>query len=268
MVLRAAVAMRSPLVDFLARFLVLLHLQLLIRRPLLGCEYHSDLLLGRDREVPDRLSFCCGDGWMSTQGRMVRGFRIKRQWFQNVGSALEPELLKTSRFRSENRDQLGRLVVGQVEFGLEHFTAIFRTRSAVAALCVQGRGGGDSQGEEQGRAPREVQVHRLILTFLPAPAFCAEMRRGRAGAKPIGCARQRGIVPRGLRCRQRGRGAGLVCALLMTRLMSSLLYGVSSTDPVIFLGGAVLVTLVATVACYLPARRAVRVEPLAALRSE
>jgi ABC-type lipoprotein release transport system permease subunit len=54
----------------------------------------------------------------------------------------------------------------------------------------------------------------------------------------------------------------------MTRLMSSLLYGVSSTDPVIFLGGAVLVTLVATVACYLPARRAVRVEPLAALRSE
>ena len=65
-----------------------------------------------------------------------------------------------------------------------------------------------------------------------------------------------------------GVAAGLLCALLMTRLMSSLLYGVSSTDPVIFLGAAVLVTIVASIACYLPARRAVRIDPLAALRSE
>ncbi len=65
-----------------------------------------------------------------------------------------------------------------------------------------------------------------------------------------------------------GVAAGLLCALLITRLMSSLLYGVSSTDPAIFLGATMLVTIVATIACYLPARRAVRVDPLAALRSE
>lgn len=65
-----------------------------------------------------------------------------------------------------------------------------------------------------------------------------------------------------------GVAAGLLCALLMTRLMSSLLYGVSSTDAAIFLGATALVTIVASIACYLPARRAVRVDPLAALRFE
>jgi putative ABC transport system permease protein len=65
-----------------------------------------------------------------------------------------------------------------------------------------------------------------------------------------------------------GVAAGLLCAWLMTRFMSSLLYGVSSTDPAIFVGAAVLVTTVAIIACYLPARRAVRVDPLVALRSE
>jgi putative ABC transport system permease protein len=65
-----------------------------------------------------------------------------------------------------------------------------------------------------------------------------------------------------------GAAVGLVCALLMTRLMSSLLYGVSSTDPQIFLGATFLVIVIATVACYIPSRRAVNVDPLVALRSE
>ena len=65
-----------------------------------------------------------------------------------------------------------------------------------------------------------------------------------------------------------GVASGLLCASLMTRLMSSLLYGVSSTDAAIFLGATMLVTIVTIIACYLPARRAVRVDPMIALRSQ
>ena len=65
-----------------------------------------------------------------------------------------------------------------------------------------------------------------------------------------------------------GIGVGLLFAWLMTRFMSGLLYGVSSTDPLTFLTATLLVITVATVACYFPARRAVRVDPLVALRSD
>ena len=61
---------------------------------------------------------------------------------------------------------------------------------------------------------------------------------------------------------------GLAGAIVLTRLMGSLLFGVSSTDPVIYLGISVVLLLVAVSACYLPAWRATRVEPIIALRSE
>ncbi|HKV26169.1 MAG TPA: ABC transporter permease [Candidatus Acidoferrum sp.] len=76
------------------------------------------------------------------------------------------------------------------------------------------------------------------------------------------------ILGQGGRLALLGLGVGVLAALLLTRLMASLLYGVSPTDPLTF--GAVIALLfgVALAACYFPARRAMSVDPLVALRHE
>ena len=76
------------------------------------------------------------------------------------------------------------------------------------------------------------------------------------------------ILRQGLELAIAGAAVGLVGALIVSHLMAGLLYGVRPTDPLTFVGVAILLIGIALLACYLPARRAMRVDPIIALRDE
>jgi len=86
------------------------------------------------------------------------------------------------------------------------------------------------------------------------------------GALPGTILRQ--VLLQGLGLAAAGIATGLTLALAVTRLMAGFLYGVSPLDPVTFVGVPLLLTLVALLACLLPARRATRINPVDAMRAE
>ncbi len=76
------------------------------------------------------------------------------------------------------------------------------------------------------------------------------------------------VVGQGMLLALGGLGVGLVAAFMATRLVSSLFYGVTPADPITFVGVSLVLLGVAIVASYLPARRALRIDPVVALRDE
>ncbi|MGH9854812.1 MAG: FtsX-like permease family protein, partial [Blastocatellia bacterium] len=103
-------------------------------------------------------------------------------------------------------------------------------------------------------------------------AFAVGERRREIGIRmALGAERSdvlRLVVAQGLRLTLVGVGIGLLAAYATTRMVKSLLYGVSATDPLTFVVIALLLALVALAACWIPARRATKVDPMIALKCE
>jgi putative ABC transport system permease protein len=133
-------------------------------------------------------------------------------------------------------------------FGRERFAATLLSLLAGIALFLASVGIYGLVAETVAARTREIGV-RMALGAAPGDIVRRVLRRGLALAIA-------------------GLALGVVAALALSQLLSSLLFGVGAGDPATYAGVSTLLLLVSAAACWFPARRATRVDPVTALRSE
>ena len=116
------------------------------------------------------------------------------------------------------------------------------------------------------KAPRERVGVYGVVTYMTAQRTHEIGMRVALGAAPGDILRM--VLHQGMSIVAIGAAGGIILAYGVAHLLRHLLVGVSSSDPVTYAGIALLLALVALVACYIPARRATKVDPMVALRYE
>lgn len=133
-------------------------------------------------------------------------------------------------------------------YGTERLALVLLTIFAVVALVLAVAGVYALLSYDVSRQSHEIGI-RAALGALPRDVLAL-------------------VLKSGARLAFLGAGIGVAAGVLLTRLMTHLLYQVNASDPLIFAGAVLILLVAALVACYIPARRAMRVDPMAALRYE
>ncbi len=213
------------------------------------------------------------------------------RWFTVVG------VVADARDRGLGRETRSTLYLSYAQNQIRGTVLMIRTRPGAGEMTAQVQQAVRSLNQDLSlRDPRTLvdamseslspeRFSATLLTLFAAVAitlasigvygvvsFAAVQRTHEIGIRLALGAQRRDIVKlvlrHGLWLALAGVGIGLIGSLLAARLLSSLLFGVSPKDPVTLVVVSLVLTAVAMIACYLPARKAMKVDPLVALRSE
>ena len=190
-------------------------------------------------QLPDDLT----KAWVSLTGYVVRTQGSPDALVASIRDALRGFNSKAVMFHTETMDSIVARSLASRRFGMILLAVFAALALALASIGIYG-----VVSYVAGQRAHEIGI-RLALGAAQSDILKMELVHG-------------------TRLAVTGVAAGLVVASGLTRLMAKMLYGVSATDPLTFTFVAVILTLVALAACYVPARRAMRVDPVVALRYE
>ncbi|MDP8983178.1 MAG: ABC transporter permease [Acidobacteriota bacterium] len=228
---------------------------------------------GQEDAIGKRITFDQGDHWLTIVGIVgdVKEFALNKDPGDELYLASNQEpmigsiLVRTDRDALALSNQVRRAILEvDSQTAIPHIQTLEEARHEVLAsprvmtdllglfaglaLLIAATGIGGILALTVNQRMNEIGI-RVALGARPGNVFGMIVRQGM------------GMVVIGL-------AIGLVSALGLTRLMKGLLFETTPTDPATFVGVSVVLALTALLACYLPARRALRVDPLTALRSE